>query len=204
MNRAQKENINTKQYWEKEYSRRITRGNFKINRGLIVKIRQNIQSDERIKTVLDIGCGVGTFVKDCLDKKYKARGIDISEQSIRFAKNLYGKDNFRIADITTLKLKQNSIDCITSLEVIEHMEEPVEIINKLIEAAKYKVIISVPMGNSIKSREHVWTFEPKDFEDLGFEVIIFNSARMIAIYNKQVTTLVKDEDIAKYQNKIYE
>src|SRR4030043_332169 len=179
MKRKNNKTVDAKLYWNREIERNILRGNFRINRNVIVKVRQNIQTDERIKTILDVGCGVGFFIKDLLQYDYKAKGVDISESSIRWARNAYG-NNFMEGDISSLKLKKESIDCIACIETLQYTEEPLEIIEKLKNAAKYKVIIVIPNGDVTKDAN--WIFEPKDLEDLGFAITLFsNNKRMLAI-----------------------
>ena len=186
MERLIDKNINTNTYWNREYDRRIIRGNFKIQRKLMNKVKTTLLEDKDVKTVLDVGCGVGIFVKELKLKKLKARGIDHSKSSIRYAKRAYGKENFAIANVSSVKLKENSVDAITSLEVLEHLDEPMEVLQKLIKAARYMVIVTVPNGNAIKSKEHIWSFTEKDFNDLGFETEMFNdNKRILAVYRKE-------------------
>ena len=73
------------------------------------------------------------------------------------------------------------------MQVLEHIEEPIDVIEKLKKACKKALIITVPNKNAIKSPEHIWEFEVKDFKDLGFRVSEFsNDKRLIAVYIKEV------------------
>lgn len=77
--------------------------------------------DKRCKH-LDIGCGPGTFIS--LLKKTKSIGIDISKNQIFYAKKNYEN---RYKSFRTYKnkipLKNNSIDTISLIELIEHLED---------------------------------------------------------------------------------
>jgi trans-aconitate methyltransferase len=57
------------------------------------------------KTILDIGCGVGSFSKVCNthfpDIEYT--GMDFSENSIRLAKENFGSEKFIVGDMRELK-----------------------------------------------------------------------------------------------------
>lgn len=195
------ENKNTKKYWNAIYDRQIMRGNFNVQRMLIKKVREAIVD---CKTVLDIGCGNGLFVNYCKQFGYKSKGIDHSDRIIKFCNIRYG-NNFIATDINTLKLKENSVDCITMLEVLEHLDNPVGIIEKAKKWCKKQLIVTVPNGDSIKSSEHVWTFIKADLEDLDFEVSTFNKdSRLLGVYNKVIDTKATNEDVKIYKNKTYE
>ena len=87
------------------------------------------------KTLLDIGCGPGTFLS-LLPQDYKfATGIDISPAQIDFAskKNAGSKKIAWIAG-DPLSSKLDSYDVITSVELVEHLDEAVVV--KLFECIK--------------------------------------------------------------------
>jgi len=71
---------------------------------------------------LDIGCGPGTFIG--LLKRTKSIGIDISKNQIFYAKKNYENVNksFQIFK-RKIPLKNNSIDTISLIELIEHLED---------------------------------------------------------------------------------
>ena len=68
---------------------------------------------------LDIGCGPGTFV-NILNKK--SIGIDISNNQIIYAKNKFKNKKFKFKQFKKkIPLKKNSIDTISLIELIEHL-----------------------------------------------------------------------------------
>ena len=186
MKRIKKDNINSNGYWNKKYDRLKMRGNLVVQRRVWNEVNIALKDIGNAKTVLDIGCGMGTFVCELSQDKFKAKGIDHSETSVKFANRAYG-NKFKCIDITKSSLKENSVDAITCMQVLEHIEEPIDVIEKLKKACKKALIITVPNKNAIKSPEHIWEFEVKDFKDLGFRVSEFsNDKRLIAVYIKEV------------------
>lgn len=70
---------------------------------------------------LDIGCGPGTFVG--LLEKTKSIGIDISSNQINYAKKNYrNKSKFFYTYKKKIPLKNKSIDFISLVELIEHLD----------------------------------------------------------------------------------
>ena len=69
---------------------------------------------------LDIGCGPGTFL-GILNKK--SIGIDISQNQIKYAKKNYSNKKIKfISYKNKLPIKTNSVDSISLIELIEHID----------------------------------------------------------------------------------
>jgi len=75
------------------------------------------------ETLADIGCGTGygTFL---LSKKGQAVGLDVSEVTIRYAKNTYSGCEFLRGDAGAIPLKSEGFDAATAFEVVEHLPGP--------------------------------------------------------------------------------
>jgi len=72
---------------------------------------------------LDIGCAAGTFIGS-LPKEKSSIGIDIAQDQIAYATETYGSDNHQflhLAHTTSLPFDDNTFDCITAIELIEHL-----------------------------------------------------------------------------------
>jgi len=127
------QNIDYDKYWEKRndlnYSKRFD--------SIIYFIEGN-------STLLDIGCGDGSFLKYLKEKKgIQGEGIDISEIAIKKASEK-GVKCYK-DDITSnnFKLTKN-YDYIILSEVIEHIIKPEDLINKLIPFFNKGIIITIP------------------------------------------------------------
>jgi ubiquinone/menaquinone biosynthesis C-methylase UbiE len=96
-----------------------------------------------VSTLLDVGCGNGIFTNYLADlrKDIKVVGFDRSLEALKYIKTekMHG-------DITSISADDNSFDCITCLEVIEHLPVPTYIaaLNELARVSKKYVIVSVP------------------------------------------------------------
>jgi len=134
--------------WEKDY--------FSIpeERERIIRTIELIPPD--VQTVLDVGCGNGSFLNS-LPHKYQAVGLDVSQEALKYVKTkaIHG-------DIAALPFKSDNFDLVTSLEVLEHLPSGVfeRALSELQRVSKKYIIISVP--NS---------------EDLDFSLVICPACR---------------------------
>jgi 2-polyprenyl-3-methyl-5-hydroxy-6-metoxy-1,4-benzoquinol methylase len=99
---------------------------------------------------LDIGCGRGEIVKAADDLGWEAKGCDISEQYVEYARNKYKVDAYA-GTAEELKFADNSFDFISLVEVIEHLYDPLKTISELHRIMKKDGILylSTPNEESI-------------------------------------------------------
>jgi len=114
-------------------------------------IRDHVEGD----TILDIGCsqGIGPILLGRLGKH--VIGIDISQKAVdeaeaeltKEAPDIQEKIEFRKADFLTFETAKK-FDTITITEVLEHLENPQEFIDKAYDLLKPegRLIITVPFG----------------------------------------------------------
>lgn len=102
-----------------------------------------------VTTLVDVGCGNGVFLNYLLEnrKELNLTGIDRSEFALQ-----YVKANKKIGDISALPFENNLFDCVTCLQVIEHLPVPVyEIaLTELCRISKKYVIIGVPYNEVLE------------------------------------------------------
>jgi ubiquinone/menaquinone biosynthesis C-methylase UbiE len=102
-----------------------------------------------VRSLADIGCGNGVFV-NYLTKERPAldiMAVDRSEAALK-----YVKTNKQLGDIAAIPLPDNAYDCVTCLEVVEHL--PVTVYETALRelgriSGKY-VIISVPYNEELE------------------------------------------------------
>lgn len=84
------------------------------------------QQFNKNKTILDIGCGTGSFL-DLIKAAGFANiyGVDISERAVRYGRQKYPDiaDRLIVADGGWLPFKSHSIDIITSFDTLEHVPD---------------------------------------------------------------------------------
>lgn len=105
-------------YWEDLWQRMITRD--AITRGdrfVTMETRRHLDPGARI---IDAGCGIGATVYGLVRAGYDAEGIDFAENTLGRIKELVPELKVRQADVRDLPYKDNSLDGVWSLGVIEH------------------------------------------------------------------------------------
>ncbi|MCP1242636.1 methyltransferase domain-containing protein [Acetobacter lambici] len=80
----------------------------------------------RHKDVLDLGCG-GGFMVEAFDRLgARASGLDISQNSIAYARQHVPQSTFYCEDLTTFRQRNLTFDFVFSSEVLEHVPGPSE------------------------------------------------------------------------------
>jgi 2-polyprenyl-3-methyl-5-hydroxy-6-metoxy-1,4-benzoquinol methylase len=131
--------------------------------------------------VLDLGCGAGYGTEIILDLAdpdtvSEVVGIDISDESILYARDMYGyrKAHFDVADIRhpALPERYGLFDTIICFETIEHLEEDEAVVQNIARMLKPDglLIISTPFGRGkgepCAAPFHVHQYKESEFIEL--------------------------------------
>lgn len=132
-----------------------------------------------VRTVVDAGCGNGVFGNFLRDKRPEMAifSFDRSASAIRHASTV----RFQ-ADVTAIPLATSAVDCVTCLEVLEHLPQDAysETLAELTRVARRYVVIGVPFEEEIEKNVtrcpacrtvfnvdlHVRRFDARGFETL--------------------------------------
>lgn len=119
-------------------------------------IIENIGEDE---IVLDIGCGNGAFTQTAAKKAREVIAIDTNPERIEEAKTLHNAPNIRYLCMDCTKELPNGVfDVVILSHVLEHLENPCELLKILVTNTE-RLIIKVPRIDR--------TWEKMVREDLG-------------------------------------
>lgn len=125
-------------------------------------------------SLLDIGSGRGTFLWPLLDAFPYLEVTAIDTNPIRVndinAVRKGGFPNLRALemDATKIQLEDNSVDLVTALEVLEHLENPALAVAEAVRLARKFVVTSVPSKED-DNPEHIQLFDQTSFEKLWLE-----------------------------------
>jgi SAM-dependent methyltransferase len=88
-----------------------------------------------VESVLDLGCGPGTFLGRAERRFGAALGIDLAPAQIEYARRHYARPglDFQVADVTALESSRR-FDAVVAIEVIEHL--PAEGIAEVLERVR--------------------------------------------------------------------
>ncbi|MBU1132531.1 class I SAM-dependent methyltransferase [Patescibacteria group bacterium] len=80
-----------------------------------------VESEFSSKSVLDIGCGMGKYLKFLQSKGFKTDGIDSSETAVEATKNLLGDGSMILCvNMFEFEIPRNKYDLIISISTIHH------------------------------------------------------------------------------------
>jgi 2-polyprenyl-3-methyl-5-hydroxy-6-metoxy-1,4-benzoquinol methylase len=161
-------NPNTKQYWEKKYGEFIMKEQIRSDGKHLLKFMFLFQ---RAGSILDFGSGLGGNVQYLSGHLQNTRFIlsDQSETSLDFSRNkLLGeadnKGNTFEYHLDLNEVPDQSIDLVMSIEVLEHITEYKDILDRLWGKLNPggSLLISVPvLGIRDRTRVHVNKFTVK-------------------------------------------
>ncbi|MBI3627210.1 MAG: methyltransferase domain-containing protein [Candidatus Sungbacteria bacterium] len=119
-----------------------------------VRVLRRINRITKKGKILDIGAGPGIFLDEARLRGWEVTGIELSEAAVGIAKNRYGIRIIEGALDALHVFPDHSFDAITAFDVIEHLEEPKELLQ---EAARLLtadgiLVLTTPKFDSLLSR----------------------------------------------------
>lgn len=134
------------------------------------------------KKVLDIACGTG-YGSEYLIQHGAANvtGVDIAEDSIKYAIDHYAQDNllFLESDATLLPFSEGSFDVIVSFETIEHIEKWKNYLEEISRVLKENGYLLISTPNRIVTSPNYP--EKKSTPDNSFHVVEFSKDEFISL-----------------------
>jgi len=134
---------------------------------------------ENTKSILDLGCGSGDFMKIInSDNNYKVDGVDIFPEYVENARKIGVYERVFNRDI--LKFDNNKkYDVVFMAHIIEHFtkEEGIRLLNKVEKFARKRIIVITPNGEYEQGeydynpyQKHKSAWEVGDFDKLDYKV----------------------------------
>lgn len=150
--------------------------------------------DIRNRRIIDLGCGVGTIDFYLASKGNLVTGLDISLKAIKKARksakalNYENVCNFKQVDLNKDFNLSSKFDVIICSEVLEHIENDMELVNKIKFIAEKGglVIFSVPLKNAPLFR---WGLLRK-FDDRVGHLRRYDEVMLFNLFNKLHYTLL--------------
>jgi len=128
--------------------------------------------------LLDVGCGVGTFAKMTEELGVEVYAFDPAEEAIQYARDKFGLKNTLAGTIDDIPPDWQNFDVISAIEVIEHVEEPRELVSRIYELLKPggHFIVSVPNRDRLGVKfwgVPEWDVPPNHLTRWSKEVLVF-------------------------------
>lgn len=136
----------------------------KIMAGRVALVSRHLSKD---RSILDYGCGSGSFVEHALAAGYEAKGFEVNPESKLILGGLY-------AELV------ESFDAVCAWDVIEHLPSPLELLRRV----QYLFFCALPIFDDLtrireskhyKPGEHLWHWTDSGFvhfiAEQGFELL---------------------------------
>ena len=142
------------------------------------------------KSVLDIGCGGGILSEELCKNGANVTGIDSSKKSIAIARQHATEENLDISYINESVFDiaiTSKFDCIVCFEMIEHIDQPIKLLNKIEKLSSKNASIFVStMTRNLKSfllakifAEYILSYVPKGTHQYAKFLTPYELTRMI-------------------------
>jgi len=121
------------EYWHSNGAVEDTK-NFGEKIAIMAEVKK-LSGDPRGKSMLDIGCGTGEYLKAAADTGFNVTGIDVDSSTTEYVAKKYG---FKTVTglLAAQTFPQHSFDVIVLSHVIEHLQKPAELLGVIYEALK--------------------------------------------------------------------
>lgn len=104
--------------------------------------------------LLDVGCGIGTFLHLAREQGWESHGVDPSRSGITFAQETHQLD-VKCGEVFDADFPSGHFDAITLYHVLEHIPELNPFLSELRRVLKPQtgiLVIEVPNGEGLQSR----------------------------------------------------
>jgi ubiquinone/menaquinone biosynthesis C-methylase UbiE len=158
---------------------------------------------------IELGCGVRSPAAKHVRNK-RTIGIDRHVPSLRLNKKTGYFEDYILADLTYLPLKDNSFDCVAAFDVIEHLTKPQakQLIEDMERISKKKVIISTPNGFNPKC--HLEDDNPLQIHKCGWTVqemsksgyVVFGIDGLLGLRGESGSATIKPEVLGSLLSRL--
>jgi|ERR1043166_1419905 SAM-dependent methyltransferase len=134
-----------------------------------------------IESILDVGCGEGTTTHFLAKMAPDAQvlGVDFSNAGIQCARSRYSRPNLNFLHDESLRHLDDKFDLVSAFEVLEHVEEWQDLLERISRSARRFIWLSFPTGRMRafeKQLGHYRNFKPGEVESFlsrrGFTTVV--------------------------------
>jgi 2-polyprenyl-3-methyl-5-hydroxy-6-metoxy-1,4-benzoquinol methylase len=191
----------TKVYYEKLWKNKLKDKKWLANDGkgrveFHCNIINNLGLHSDVK-ILDIGCGRGTLRKYLSFKNIY--GVDISKEALKEAKKVYLNTVQVDLDKKPIPFKDNSFDIVVCLGVIEHIFNPLRLLQECHRALKKNGTLFLLAPNILSFRNILRMIIKRRFPKTSIDDIGYDGGHIAYFSHKDLAELVAKSGFRKYK-----
>ncbi len=141
------------------------------------EIKKHFKGNIKDKRLLDVGCGMGAFLKAASETGFEVEGVEFSDFAAESIKSNYGFNVYSKNGFDELLASGSTYDVIVLFDVIEHLLDPMKTIHEvhqllsedgllLVGTTDFNHVIPKVLGDKFEDfrrvREHIFFFGKKD------------------------------------------
>jgi 2-polyprenyl-3-methyl-5-hydroxy-6-metoxy-1,4-benzoquinol methylase len=108
---------------------------------------------EKIKTVLDAGCGSGQYVVEFAKQGKHVTALDFAESMLKIAKKSVNDQNLTGVDFVQADFVEHNFskkyDAVCAMGFFDYIENPAPVLKKMVEISNHEVYASFPKAKGI-------------------------------------------------------
>jgi ubiquinone/menaquinone biosynthesis C-methylase UbiE len=108
-----------------------------------------VQKDDRVKTLLEFGCGTTRFTRWWHEIGIEAMGGDISPFMLGQGVRLFGGE-LVLADSHHMPFKDNTFDAVAFITTFEYYRDPIQVIREAARTGRHGIVFGMMNRNSTK------------------------------------------------------
>jgi len=171
MKRTENPQLNSPEYWDKQYQSEISSGKQRFDFERTVFVYNAIRDVQQYwpgqaLAFLDAGCGSAELLNHvhAVFPTWKKYGLDFSPNVIDFCQQYNPHIEFKCRDVIATRYNDGQFYLTHCGETLEHVDDPERVVAELarITHPRGNLVISVPLMNQNPSPEHFWEFEIED------------------------------------------
>lgn len=183
-------------YWVKLYGdennpSNFTRYELASRKRTVFKHLESVRDTDTVK-VLDIGCGIGNYLEELIQRGYSVTGVDVSINMLQISKDHLQKyishPPLGLADIEKLPFNNNEFDIIICVGVLEYLKRDDFAISEVSRVLKPggRFFLSLPNIVSIKNFLDPYYFFSRGSKFISRKIFKKKSTKKINIELKDI------------------
>ena len=142
---------------------------------------------EKIKTILDAGCGSGQYVVEFAKQGKLVTGLDFAESMLKIAKKSIKDENLSGVDFLQADFVEHDFskkyDAVCAMGFFDYIENPAPVLKKMVSISNHEVYASFPKAKGILALQRRVRYKLR-----SCPLWLYSEKRLLAILEQSVAS----------------